>query len=225
MKDAFAHIEHWVFDLDNTLYSPRYGLFRQVDERMGMFISRLLDVDRAEARRIQKRYFVEYGTTLNGLMARHGMDPGAYLDFVHDIDHSVIPPDPALDAALSRLAGRKMVFTNGTVKHAEAVMNQLGITRHFDDIHDIADSAYEPKPRHGAYERFLTRARLAPERAVMFEDIARNLEAAHSLGMVTVLVDSAEHHPDQEFGLTGNGAEAHVDYVTDDLTGFLNALA
>ena len=191
---------------------------------MGTFISELLSVDRTEARRIQKHYFVEYGTTLNGLMAQHGLDPDRYLDYVHDIDHSVIPANPELDIALEKLSGRKLVFTNGTVKHAEKVMERLGIARHFHDIHDIAASEYEPKPRQGAYDRFLDRMELDPARSVMFEDIARNLEAAHGLGMITVLVRSEEHHPDKGFGLLGTGDEPFVDHVTDDLAGFLTGL-
>lgn len=225
MHEGFAHIDCWVFDLDNTLYPPETGLFVQVDERMGAFISRFLDVSAREARRIQKRYFVEFGTTLNGLMARHGLDPDHYLDFVHDIDHSVIPPDPALDASLSALPGRKYVFTNGTVRHAEQVMDRLGIGRHFSDIHDIAASGYEPKPRRAAYELLLERTDIRPSRSAMFEDIARNLAVPHEMGMATVLVRSPAPHPDEGLGVLGDGAEPYVQHVTDDLARFLNAIS
>ncbi|PLX41462.1 MAG: pyrimidine 5'-nucleotidase [Hyphomicrobiales bacterium] len=225
MRSAFAHIDCWIFDLDNTLYPPETELFAQVDQRMGAFIAQYLGVDRHEARRIQKRYFADYGTTLNGLMAQHGLDPQTYLDYVHDIDHSVVPADPALDTALGRLDGRKLVFTNGTVKHAEQVMKRLGITRHFSDIHDIAAGDYQPKPKPAAYERLLARTGIAPRQAAMFEDIGRNLQVPHALGMATVLVRTEHPHPDRGFGLLGDGGEPYVDHVTDDLAGFLARLA
>lgn len=225
MKQQFAHIDCWVFDLDNTLYSPDTGLFTQIDERMGSFICKLMDIDRVQARRIQKRYFVDYGTTLNGLMARHGLDPDSYLDYVHDIDHSVIPADAALEAALAALPGRKLVFTNGTISHAERVMEQLGISHHFSHIHDIAACGYEPKPKKSAYDSLVEHTGIDPARAAMFEDIARNLQVPHEMGMATVLVRSAAFHPDEGLGVLGDGQEPYVAHVTDDLAGFLSALA
>lgn len=224
-KARFSHIDSWIFDLDNTLYGPETGLFAQVDERMGAFISEFLGVERPEARRIQKRYFAEYGTTLNGLMDQHGLDPEAYLDFVHDIDHSVIPANPALDAALAALPGAKLVFTNGTVSHAQNVMQRLGISRHFSTIHDIAASDYQPKPKRSAYERLLALTGIEPGRAAMFEDMACNLDVPHQMGMATILVRTSHPHPDRGFGLLGNGDEPFVDHVTGDLAGFLSKLA
>jgi pyrimidine 5'-nucleotidase len=130
----FAQVESWIFDLDNTLYPPRSNLFAQVDRRMGEFISQLLSVDRIEAKRIQKAYYRDYGTTLRGLMSEHGVDPHDFLAYVHDIDHSPIAADPALGGALSLLPGRKFVLTNGSRAHAEAVLARLGIAEHFEDL-------------------------------------------------------------------------------------------
>ena len=221
----FSGVRDWVFDLDNTLYPARYRLFDQIDQRMGAYISRLFDVDRAAARRIQKDYFYRYGTTLRGLMTEHGADPVAFLDFVHDIDYSHIPPDPALDAALAALPGRKWVFTNGTAGHAEAVMNQLGVSGHIDEIFDITHAAYLPKPLAPAYAAFVEKTGIDPRRAAMFEDIARNLKRPHEMGMKTVLVEHPENVDGGRINARhGDAGAEYVHCVTHDLGAFLNAL-
>lgn len=212
------HIESWVFDLDNTLYPARLNLFSQVDERMRRFIVELLDVDEEEARRLQKGYFVQHGTTLKGLIENHDIDPADFLAYVHDIDVSVLPPDPALAAALDRLPGRKLVFTNGSRRHAENVMERIGIADRFDGIFDIVDSRFIPKKEIAPYRSFVERHRVEPGRAAMFEDMARNLIPAHALGMTTVWVPgiSAWSHEAAE----GD----HIHHITHDLTGFLEAV-
>ena len=224
--EDFAHVRVWVFDLDNTLYPARCNLFAQIDERMGAFVARLLDVDLGEARAIQKRYFRDYGTTLNGLMQVHGLDPDLFLDYVHDIDHSPVRPDPRLDQALAALPGRKIVFTNGSARHAEKVMERLGVSAHFDAVHDIVSSGYEPKPERRAYERFLAQSGIRPATAAFFEDIARNLEVPFDMGMKTVLVRCpTDSHPEKEHLRLGTGDEPYVDHVTEDLPDFLGRLA
>ncbi len=216
--------DQWIFDLDNTLYPPSCRLFDQIDKRMGAFISDLLGIDPAEAHALQKRYFREFGTTLSGLMAHHNLEPTRYLAYVHDIDYSVIPADPALSAALARLPGRKLIFTNGSRSHALNVMNRLGISAHFDHIHDITDSDFVPKPMAQAYERMIATSGADPVRSAMFEDIAHNLEVAHGMGMATVLVTFDNGHPDSGHIDTGNGSEAYVDCTTSNLGHFLTRL-
>ncbi len=223
---GFDHVRHWVFDLDNTLYPARYRLFDQIDVRMGEYISRLFGIGPAEARRIQKDYFYRYGTTLRGLMRNHGTDPEDFLSYVHDIDYSHIRPDPHLESALAALPGRKWVFTNGTVAHAGAVMDRLGISRHIDEVFDITHAGYTPKPFPEAYHAFVERTGVYPRRAAMFEDIARNLEQPHEMGMMTVLVD----HPDNVDGCCindrhGDRDAEYVHHVTDDLGTFLATIA
>src|SRR5215470_11101633 len=139
------HVTDWVFDLDNTLYPARCNLFAQVDRRIGLFIEGLLGLEQGPARELQKRYFREHGTTLRGLMTHHGIDPRAFLDFVHEIDLAPVPPSPALDAALAALPGRKFIFTNGSVAHADRVMGRLGVAHHFEGIFDIVAADYLPK--------------------------------------------------------------------------------
>ncbi len=222
-----AQIRDWVFDLDNTLYPADINLFPQVDRRMGEFIARHFGIGSDEARVIQKRYFRAYGTTLRGLMLHHGLEPHAYLDYVHDIDLSVVTPNAALDAALERLNGRKTVFTNGSLKHAEAVLERLGIARHFAAIFDVAAAEFVPKPDPACYQKMLMSLVIAPERAALFEDTVDNLPPAAALGMTTVLVvppTAKMVSPDAAPALGRQVPDEQIHFVTDDLTGWLQSV-
>jgi putative hydrolase of the HAD superfamily len=222
---GFAAVETWVFDLDNTLYPHHLNLWQQVDERIREYVSRFLSVTRDEAFRLQKDYYKRYGTTMRGLMAEHGLEPDDYLEFVHQIDHSPLEPNPALGAAIETLPGRKLILTNGTRKHAEAVMRRLEIHHHFEDVFDIAAASLDPKPLPQVYDRFLARHGVDPKRAAMFEDLARNLEVPHQLGMTTVLVvpEGSREVFREEWELAGRDA-LHVDHVTENLLGFLQGI-
>jgi putative hydrolase of the HAD superfamily len=225
-EPGFGHIETWVFDLDNTLYPHHLNLWQQVDERIRDYIVGLLKITRDEAFRLQKDYYRRYGTTLRGLMEEHALAPDDFLDIVHQIDRSPLQPNPALGAAIEKLAGRKYILTNGTRDHAEDVMRRLEIEKHFDDVFDIKAAELEPKPRPLAYERFLARHNVDPGRSAIFEDLARNLEVPHTLGMTTVLVvpEGARVVLREDWELAGRDA-AYVDHVTDDLAGFLRGIA
>jgi putative hydrolase of the HAD superfamily len=226
VRRGFAHVETWVFDLDNTLYPHHLNLWQQVDERIRDYISRFLKITKEEAFRLQKDYYKRYGTSMRGMMTEHGMDPDEFLEFVHQIDHSPLTPDPDLGDALERLPGRKLILTNGTRKHANAVLSRLDIDRHFEDVFDIAAADLEPKPLPQVYDRFLERHGIDPGRAAMFEDLARNLEIPHALGMTTVLVvpEGTREVFREDWELAGRDAP-HVDHVTDGLAGFLHGLA
>src|SRR6202166_1670104 len=222
----FARVETWVFDLDNTLYPHHLNLWHQVDERIRDNIADFLKVAHEDAFRIQKDYYKRYGTSMRGLMTEHGMNPDAFLDYVHRIDHSPLTPNPALGAALERLPGRKLILTNGTRKHADAVMRRLEIHQHFEDVFDIVAAELEPKPLAQTYDRFLSVHGVDPRKAAMFEDLARNLAVPHALGMITVLVVPEKTREVFREGWELEGREAaHVDHVTDDLVGFLEAIA
>ena len=205
----FLHVDTWVFDLDNTLYSPSVRLFDQIDRKMTDFVMRTTGADRTESDRLRHRYWREYGTTLAGLMAHHGVDPVPYLVEVHDIDFSVLEPDPALKVALGRLKGRRIVYTNGSAPYARRVIAARGLEGLFDAVYGVEDADYHPKPQAEAFARVFAKDGLAPDRAAMFEDDQRNLRIPHALGMRTVLVTpQVETH-------------AHVHHHTDDLAGFL----
>jgi|SRR5690348_4675550 len=223
---GFSHVETWVFDLDNTLYPHDVGLWHQVDVRIRDYVARFLNVTQEEAFRVQKDYYRRYGTTMRGLMAEHGLDPDDFLDFVHQIDHSPLEPNPMLGAAIEKLPGRKLILTNGTRKHADAVVRRLAIHEHFEDVFDIVAADLEPKPLPRVYDRFLGRHNVDPAKSAMFEDLARNLEVPHALGMTTVLIlpTGTREVFREDWELEGRDA-AHVDHVTDDLAGFLQSIA
>ena len=222
---ALNHVETWVFDLDNTLYPHHLNLWQQVDDRIRDYIASFLKVTREEAFKVQKDYYKRYGTTMRGLMTEHGMAPDDYLEFVHQIDHSPLEPNAALGLAIERLPGRKLILTNGTRRHADAVLARLELGTHFEDVFDIIAAELEPKPSAQTYDRFLKAHSVEAGTAAMFEDLARNLAVPHRLGMTTVLI-VPEHTREvfrEGWELEGRDA-AHVDHVTDDLAGFLETI-
>lgn len=208
-------IDTWIFDLDNTLYPPECDLFAQIDVRMTGFIANMLGVDRQEAFTVQKRYFRDHGTTLRGLMDNHGIVPEDFLSYVHDIDVTAVDPNPDLARALADLPGRRLVFTNGSVPHAQRVMERLGISHLIEDVFDIAAADYHPKPRHQTYRRFVSYYGINPKTSAMFEDMVRNLVPAADLGMTTVWLRTS-----YGYGTLGHQAES-VHFETDDLVSFL----
>ena len=223
---AFAHVDTWVFDLDNTLYPHHVNLWQQVDARIGEFVCNWLNVTPEQARKIQKDYYRRFGTTMRGMMTLHGVRADDYLAYVHKIDHSPLEPNPALGAAIAKLRGRKLILTNGSVDHVDAVLARLGLGSHFDGVFDIIAAEFEPKPAAQTYQKFLSHHAVDPTRSAMFEDLARNLTVPHDLGMTTVLVvpDGTKEVVREDWELEGRDA-AHVDYVTDDLAGFLAGLS
>ncbi|QJE74013.1 pyrimidine 5'-nucleotidase [Aerophototrophica crusticola] len=221
--DSFRHVEAWVFDLDNTLYPAHCNLFAQVDRRIGEFIAERFGLSYEEARAKQKAYFRTYGTSLRGLMLEHDMDPVPFLEYVHDIDVTPIGPSEPLDQALAALPGRKLVYTNGSVRHAENILARLGIATRFDGIYDIVAADYVPKPDPRPYAEFVRRFEVDPSRAVMVEDIARNLVPAAALGMTTVWVRSEADWSRPDMGGVGHGD--HIHHVVDDLEAWLGDLS
>jgi putative hydrolase of the HAD superfamily len=223
---SFAHVETWVFDLDNTLYPHHVNLWEQVDIRIRDYIADYLKITHEEAFRLQKDYYKRYGTSMRGLMTEHGMKPDDFLDFVHRVDHSPLEPNPALGLAIERLPGRKLILTNGTRSHADAVLARLQLDRHFEDVFDIVASELEPKPNPIMYERFLNAHGVDAGKAAMFEDLARNLAVPHRLGMTPVLVvpENTREVFREDWELAGRD-DPHVDHVTDNLSAFLATIA
>ena len=222
---TFSHVETWVFDLDNTLYPHHLNLWQQVDVRIRDFIAGFLKITHEEAFTLQKDYYKRYGTSMRGLMTEHGMNPDDFLDFVHQIDHSPLEPNAVLGAAIERLPGRKLILTNGTRRHADAVLARLELDAHFEDVFDIIAAELEPKPSPGTYDRFLKAHDVDARKAAMFEDLARNLAVPYALGMTTVLVVPERTREVFREGWELEGRDApHVDHVTDDLAGFLQTI-
>ena len=208
----FDHVATWVFDLDHTLYPPDMALFDQINIRMTTYVMEALGVDRTEADHLRNKYWRDHGTTLAGLMDIHGVDPGPYLDEVHEIDFSVLEPDPALAARIRALPGRRIVYTNGTAPYAENVLAARGLAGLFDAVYGVEHAGFRPKPEARAFAAVFDRDGLEPTRSAMFEDDPRNLAAPHAMGLRTVHV-APEPAP-----------ATHIHHHTDDLTDFLTRI-
>ena len=223
--EAFAAIDTWVFDLDNTLYPAGSDLWPKIDQRITLFMMALYGIDGISARALQKFYYQRYGTTLRGMMEADAVDPATFLAFVHDIDRTSVIANPALAAAIKALPGRKLIFTNGSRYHALKTAEALGLGDLFEDVFDIVSSDLIPKPDAAPYRRLLTLHGVDPARAVMVEDIPRNLAVPKALGMVTVLVVPPPGTVDtrEAFEIVSEAVPPHIDYITGDLAGFLRA--
>jgi len=219
-----AHIQNWIFDLDNTLYRADAEFFSQIDLKMTKFISRYLALQPDKARLVQKEFLAEYGTSLSGMMAVHGMDPAEFLDYVHDVDLHMLEPDPQLRKYIKALPGRKFIFTNGSKGHAKNVAGHLNLFDLFDGSFGIEDVDYVPKPKRSPYIKFCDVFDIDPETAIFLEDNVRNLEVPKHMGMTTVLVTSDEdwgHEPEITRPAGSTTTADWVDYITEDLTGWL----
>ena len=217
MLARLAHIRNWIFDLDNTLYPARADLFGRIDQRITDFVARLLDVDRTEARRIQKAYFHGHGTTLAGLMAEHRVDPHEFMAYVHDVEMDVLEEDAPLVAAIAKLPGRKLVFTNGDASYALRVLERLGMRDSFEGVHDIHAMGLVPKPEASAYAGLCAAFDLDPTQSLFVEDMARNLKPAKAIGMSTVWVDNgSEQSPDMD--------RSYIDFTVRDLAPWLESM-
>ena len=217
MKDL-SKIKFWLFDLDNTLYSGDTKVFDQVDKKMSKFISEKLNVELEEAKKIQKNYFHEYNTTLNGMIKNHDIDANEFLEFVHDIDISWLPKDKALREELIKIKEKKYIFSNGSHDHIKNVTKQLGIDDLFDGAFDITDANFVPKPHLDPYKKLIEKFQLDPKQSILIEDIAHNLEQAKNLGMKTCWLENDETFAKKD------ADKPYIDYKINNLPSFLQKI-
>lgn len=219
----FGGKDVWVFDLDNTLYPPDCDLWPKIDARITLFMSHLFGLDGMSSRALQKYYYMRYGTTLRGLMDQHRISAEEFLEFAHDIDRSGLVPNHSLATSIAALPGRKLILTNGSRDHALRTAEALGLNEMFEDIFDIVAANFVPKPEAATYQRFFDRYGVDPRRAVMFEDLPRNLIVPHERGMTTALVVPKPREMDtrEAFEIVSEEAAAHIDFIVSDLEAFL----
>ena len=210
-------VNTWIFDLDNTLYSADSGIFQQVHQLMGEFISNNLSMDMSEAKKLQSKYYKQHGTTLRGLMDNHGIDPDHFLDEVHRLDYSIVGPNKILNEELHKLEGKKIIYTNANKKHVIDVLDRIDLSNFFDEIFDIKMANYIPKPELKPYEQIINLFNIEPESSAMFDDIAKNLVPAKKVNFTSVWIDAGY----ENFSDDIKASKEYLDFSTRDLSLFL----
>ena len=211
-------IDTWIFDLDNTLYSADSGIFQQVHTLMGEFVSKNLNIEIKEAKELQRKYYKQHGTTLRGLMDNHGIDPDHFLSEVHNLDYSIVGPNKQLNKELEKLEGRKIIYTNANLQHAENVLTRLELTHMFKEIFDIKSANYIPKPETSPYKKIIADFDINSSSAAMFDDIAKNLVPAKNVGLTSVWIDAGYENFSDDIA----SSKKYLDYETKDISNFLN---
>ncbi|HKJ05628.1 MAG TPA: pyrimidine 5'-nucleotidase [Geopsychrobacteraceae bacterium] len=184
-----------LFDLDNTLYPADKNLFSLIDVRINRYMEEIVAIHPDEVDGLRRQYWSQYGTTLQGLIHHHVIDPEDYLDYVHAIEiDQLLSHDTALQETLRQLDIPCFVFTNGSSGHARNVVKALGIEDLFAGIFDIRVADYVPKPNLAPYQKVLQTLGVSGNRCVMVEDSCDNLRTAKHLGMKTVLIGPEQSH-------------------------------
>ena len=204
---------HWFFDLDNTLYCANSGIFDQIHKKMGEFISKNLKVSLKEAKFLQKKYFIENGTTLYGLMINHNINPKEFFSYVHDIDFSIVKPDEELNNLIKKVQGKKIVFTNADISYVKKILTNLDLNNIFEDIFDIERMNFLPKPNLKTYKKLISTYNV--KKGILFDDIPQNLFPASDLGLKTVQIYNKKLHKEL------NGTSKKIDYMTNNLKEWL----
>lgn len=218
-QNHVLEVNDWLFDLDNTLYASSTKVFDQIAINIVNFLREFLNLSEAQAKEAQQHYSQNHGTTLAGLQAEeHEINPTDYFDYVHKVDISHLKPCNQLQQGLSKLMGRKIIYTNATAKHANRIMDQLHIRHFFDDIFDIEESGYICKPNKSSFDQLIEKHGVVPQKSMFFEDLPRNLKTASQLGFKTVLV--SEHTENKT-----TPKENYIDYTTTNLPVFLDQLS
>ena len=211
-------IKTWIFDLDNTLYSADSGIFQQVHTLMGNFVSKHLNLELTEAKNLQRKYYKLHGTTLRGMMDNHGVDPDHFLSEVHKLDYSIVGPNKELNYELEKLVGRKIIYTNANRQHANDVLKRLELTHMFEEIFDIKDANYIPKPELSPYQQIIKDYSIEPSTAAMFDDIAKNLVPAKNVGFTSVWIDAGYENFSDDIA----NSREYLDFETKNIQKFLN---
>ncbi len=213
--------QNWIFDLDNTMYDINLGLFKKISNRITDFIMSKYSLDIDQAKKIQKEYYLKYGLTLRGLIVEKKLEPEEFLDYVHDVEHPELEKNDQLISKIRILEGKKIIFTNATSKHAKKILNILELEHDFDQIIDIKDLDYIPKPDKRSYKKLLECLNLNKEnldKTIFFEDTIKNLIPAKELGITTVWMKNSINEKD--FMKNCN----FIDYSFNNLNEFLDTI-
>lgn len=202
----------WLFDLDNTLHRADEGIFYLINRRMTAFLQLRLQLSEAEADRLREHYWHEYGATLAGLRLHHPeVSLNDFLTFSHPMDE-ILPKlvaETGTAKLLSRLQGRKAVFSNGPGFYVRALVGELGLSAAFEALFGTDDLDFAYKPQPAAYHAVCSRLGVLPGQCILVDDSAANLYAAKQLGMTTVLFGPQAHALPFADGTARNMADLH----------------
>ena len=212
------NIKNILFDCDGVLYQDLEAVFGQVSKKMTEYISKKLNLDLKVARELQRSYFHKYDTSLNGLMIHHDIPPREFLDYVHDIDLSFLEKDKTLRSELENINLRKFVFTNGSKEHVKNITSSLGIDDQFENVFDIVDAKYNPKPAAKAFDLMLEKFKIDPNETLYIEDIAKNLSIGKERGAITAWLINNEYWGKKE------SDKDYIDYKIENLSLFLKEI-
>ena len=213
--------QNWIFDLDNTMYDINLGLFKKISNRITDFIMSKYSLDIDQAKKVQKEYYLKYGLTLRGLIVEKKLEPEEFLDYVHDVEHPELKKNDQLISKIRLLEGKKIIFTNATSNHAKKILKILELEHDFDQIIDIKDLEYIPKPDKRSYKKLLECLNLNKEnldKTIFFEDTVKNLIPAKELGITTVWMKNSINEKD--FIKNCN----FIDYSFNNLNEFLDTI-
>ena len=212
------NIKNILFDCDGVLYQDLEAVFGQVSKKMTEYISKKLNLDLKVAKELQRSYFHKYDTSLNGLMIHHDIPPREFLDYVHDIDLSFLEKDQTLRNELEGSNLRKFVFTNGSKEHVKNITTSLGIDDQFENVFDIVDAKYNPKPAAKAFDLMLEKFKIDPKETLYIEDIAKNLSIGKERGTITAWLINDEYWGKKE------SDKEYIDYKIENLSLFLKEI-
>ena len=213
--------QNWIFDLDNTMYDINLGLFKKISNRITDFIMSKYSLDIDQAKKIQKEYYLKYGLTLRGLIVEKKLEPEEFLDYVHDVEHPELKKNDQLISKIKLIEGKKIIFTNATSKHAKKILKILELEDDFDQIIDIKDLEYIPKPDKRSYKKLLECLNLNKEnldKTIFFEDTVKNLIPAKELGITTVWMKNSINEKDFKKNFS------FIDYSFNNLNEFLDTI-
>ena len=212
-------VETWIFDLDNTLYPVTKRLLALIDQQMGGFVANYLQISREEAHKVQKSYFKKYGLTLRGLMLNDGLDPAKYFEEMTPMDLNEVSPNPILVDTITKLRGRKIIYTNASARHAKLVLQRIGFNPNdFEAIFYIQAANYIPKPAMESYQLLCKQYSIEPKKAAMVDDIVQNLLPASKMGMLTIWKKSSAEWA------KNIKAENYINYVVEDIEEWFQCL-
>ncbi len=219
IKDFNEKYDHWIFDLDNTIYDFNLGLFRRVSSRMTEYIKEFFDLNEVDALTLQRDMYKKYGLTLRGLMIEKKINPEPFLEFVHDVDFSELNEDVTLKTLLRKIKGKKSIYTNATFKHAKNILKSMGIFQEFEIIFDIKDANYIAKPDPKSYDMMKKKLNLNYKnisKSIFFEDTAKNLKPARELGMSTVWIENDFNRKEAD------SLREYINFTGSDIKSILN---